>query len=144
MSDSTISKRYRQLSPLRSSSFLRAKKKEKKCFRYHGTTSTQFQLMVFTTNGYWVSLDNDKVKIQLYCEQSLNFLCKVTTQYLSTRAGKPLTARNEGASPRRKNKRLRLFSSRLDPYVITSWFAIALDEIKNQTDFKRKDGLQAV
>ena len=28
--------------------------------------------------------------------------------------------------------------------VITSWFAIALDEIKNKTDFKRKGGLQAV
>ena len=26
---------------------------------------------------------------------------------------------------------VRLFSSRLDPYIITSWFAIALDEIKN-------------
>ena len=56
------------------------------------------------------------------------------TQNLSTLAAKPLAARNEGVSPRRKNKTF-LVSSRLDPYIITSWFAIAPDEIKNQTDF---------
>ena len=54
------------------------------------------------------------------------------TQNLSTPAAKPLAARNEGVSPRRK---IRLFSSRLDPYIITSCFAIAPDEIKNQTGF---------
>jgi len=63
------------------------------------------------------------------------------TQNLSTRAAKPLAARNEGVSPRRKNKRPSFLV--LSRYL-TSWFAIALDEIKNQADFKRKGGLQAV
>ena len=37
-----------------------------------------------------------------------------------------------------KESAVHLFSSTLDPYIITSWFAIVLDEIKNYTDFKRK------
>ena len=37
-----------------------------------------------------------------------------------------------------KESAVHLFSSTLDPYIITSWFAIVLDEIKNCTDFKRK------
>ena len=67
------------------------------------------------------------------------------TQNLSTRAAKSLAARNEGVSPRRKNKRpvfSRLVS--IPIYIITSWYAIVLNEIKNYTDVRRKGGLQAV
>ena len=31
----------------------------------------------------------------------------------------------------KKKSAVYLFSSTLDPYIITSWFAIVLDEIKN-------------
>ena len=52
--------------------------------------------------------DDDNDNNDKDCEQSLVFLCKVSycTRNLSTPAAKPRTARNEGVSPRRKNKRL--------------------------------------
>ena len=37
-----------------------------------------------------------------------------------------------------------IFLCKVTARNITSWFAIALAEIKNYTDFKRKGGLQAV
>ena len=37
-----------------------------------------------------------------------------------------------------------IFLRKVTARNITSWFAIALAEIKNYTDFKRKGGLQAV
>ena len=50
------------------------------------------------------------------------------TRNLSTRA-----ARNEGVSPRRKNKRPSFLAwSQSLIVIITSWFAIALDEIRTR------------
>ena len=61
-------------------------------------------------------------KMQIDCEQSLIFLCKVTA---------------------RETQEGRLSRLVLIPYCnIRSWFSVALAE--NQTDFKRKGGLQAV
>ena len=60
--------------------------------------------------------------MQIDCEQSLIFLCKVTA---------------------RETQEGRLSRLVLIPYCnIRSWFSVALAE--NQTDFKRKGGLQAV
>ena len=68
------------------------------------------------------------------CEQSLIFLC---TRNLRTRAAKPRAAGNEGVSPRRKNKSFLVWSQSLI-VIITSWFAIALDEIKTRRILREK------
>ena len=63
--------------------------------------------LIYTTNTSFIrkNKENDEAGSErIDCEQSLIFLCKVTARNLSTRAAKPLAARNEGVSPRRKNK----------------------------------------
>ena len=63
----------------------------------------------------------------LDCEQSLIFLCKVTARNLSTRASKPLAARNEGVKSQSLYNNIVVCNR-------AGWD-------KNQTDFKRKGGL---
>ena len=61
------------------------------------------------------------------------------TRNLRTRAAKPRAARNEGLP--RGMIRDRLFSSGLNPgltVIITSWFAIALDEIRTRRILREK------
>ena len=61
------------------------------------------------------------------------------TQNLSTRAAKPRAARNEGVSPRRKNKRPSFLAwSQSLIVIITSWFAIALDEVRTRQILREK------
>ena len=56
------------------------------------------------------------------------------TRNLSTRA-----ARNEGVSPRRKNKRPSFLAwSQSLIVIITSWFAIALDEVRTRQILREK------
>ena len=65
-----------------------------------------------------------------YCFQShhrsvngLSTVVKLTNRILRSGLTEGLFTTKESA--------VRLLSSRLDPYIITSWFAIALGEIKN-------------
>ena len=77
------------------------------------------------------------------CEQSLIrqravsyfSLQSYCTRNLSTRAAKPRAARNE---------RVSLVWSQSLIVIITSWFAIALDEIRTRRILREKGGLQAV
>ena len=57
-------------------------------------------------------------------EQSLIFLCKVTAR--ERRSCEPRAARNGGISPR------------ISIVIITSWFAIALDEIRTRRILREK------
>ena len=60
------------------------------------------------------------------------------TRNLRTRAAKPGAARNEGL-PRGKNKRPSfLVWSQSLTVIITSWFAIALDEIRTRRILRKK------
>ena len=62
-------------------------------------------------------------------EQSLIFLCKVTARNLSTQAAKAASRENWSQSL---------------IVIITSWFAIALDEIRTRRILREKGGLHAV
>ena len=67
------------------------------------------------------------------CEQSPIFLTKVTARETKPKHASGKAARNEGVSPRRN------FSYGLIPLVIiTSWFAIALDEIRTRQILREK------
>ena len=56
------------------------------------------------------------------------------TRNLSTPTEKPGAARNEGVRPRRK----KISLSRLVSVIITSWFGIALDEIRTRRILREK------
>ena len=63
--------------------------------------------LIYTANISFIrkNKENDEAGSErIDCEQSLIFLYKVTARNLSRRAAKPLAARNEGVSPRGKNK----------------------------------------
>ena len=65
-------------------------------------------------------------------------LQRYCTQNLRTQAAKPRAARNEGL-PRGKNKRPSfLVWSQSLTVIITSWFAIALDEIRTRRILREK------
>ena len=63
------------------------------------------------------------------------------TRNLSTRAAKPRAERNEGVSPKRKNKRPSSFLawSQSLIVIITSWFAIALDKVRTRQILREKE-----
>ena len=72
------------------------------------------------------------------CEQSLIFLCKVTARESSKYASGEAMRRDKRG--RKAYKRVRS-PSFLVSSQSTSWFAIALAEIRTRRIFKRKGGL---
>ena len=60
-------------------------------------------------------------------------------QSYCTRAAKPRAARNEGVSPRRKNESPSFLAwSQSLIVIITSWFAIGLDEVRTRQILREK------
>ena len=72
------------------------------------------------------SIDNTNNRLRAVSYFSLQSYC---TRNLSTRAAKPRAARNEGVS---------LVWSQSLIVIITSWFAIALDEIRTRRILREK------
>ena len=92
---------------------------------------SQFTLRIRRSNVLcasflWISRKRGKYRLRAVSYFSLQSYC---TRNLSTRAAKPRAARNEGVS---------LVWSQSLIVIITSWFAIALDEIRTRRILREK------
>ena len=86
-----------------------------------------------------ISFNNWSTNLRLDRLSLIFYLKSYCTRNLSTRAAKPRAARNEGVSPRRENKSPSfLVWSKSLIVIITSWFAMALDEIRTRRILREK------